>query len=215
MMRFRLLLGLVLAVWLAWLVPSLNPTAGVSTTVRAQTSNSRIYLPLVLRGCTPVELIQDGGFEAGLPNPVWQTSSNMFSDILDDTPNPPPHTGNWKAWLGGDNLIQETLWQTFTVPPDVLSLQISYWRWIDTFETSHPFDTLEVQLRDAAGTPLQTLEILTDGDAASGWQQSVLTITPAYAGQTLQLAFVAQTDDSNPTSFFLDDISVLKTCSAP
>lgn len=167
--------------------------------------------PTPAGGCTSAELIQDGGFEAGLPNPAWQTSSNVFSNILDDLPDPPPHSGTWKAWMGGDDLVQESLWQTVTVPADAANLEISYWWRVNTFETSHPFDTLEAQIRDTAGNPLQTLQTLTDGNAGSTWQRSTFTVSD-YAGQTIQLAFVAQTDETNPTSFFLDDVSMLATC---
>jgi len=199
-----LLLGLVLSIGLI---------AGVSAGTATTTGDWSVYLPLIQGGCAPVELIQDGGFEAGLPNPAWQTSSNVFSDILDDLPNPAPHGGTWKAWMGGDNLIQETLAQTITVPSGVAGLKVSYWWRVDTSETSHPFDTLKVQVRDATGSPLQTLETLTDGDAGPTWQQSTFIVTN-YAGQTVQLAFVAQTDDTNPTNFFVDDVSVVKTCPA-
>jgi len=200
-----LLLGL-LAVWWAVLMGSPRSTAAGSNTPTAQW---RVYLPLVQRACMSVELIRDGGFEAGLPNPAWQTSSSISSDILDDTPDPAPHSGMWKAWLGGDDLVQESLWQMIAVPADTVSLQVSYWWRVSTLESTHPFDTLTVQIRDAQGNPLEVLETLTDGDAAPGWQQSVFTISTVYAGQTIQLAFVAETDDTNPTSFFVDDVSAL------
>jgi len=161
-----------------------------------------------------VELLQDGGFEAGLPNPVWQTSSNISSDILDDTPMPAAHSGNWKAWMGGANGVQERLWQEFAVPAGVMGLKISYWWQVSTFEDRlGPFDTLTVQIRDSAGNLLQTLEALDNGDASTQWQQSTFTVN-GYGGQTVQLAFVADTDGTNPTSFFIDDVSVLKTCPA-
>lgn len=174
-----------------------------------------VYLPFIQRAnpaCVPSELVQDGGFEAGLPNPFWQTSSNVSSDILDDTSDPPPHSGQWKAWLGGDDQVQESLWQVITISVDANSLQLSYWWQVSTLETTHPFDMLMVQIRDAQGNPLETLETLTDGDATSNWQQSILPVTTSYAGQTVQLAFVVETDDTNPTSFFLDDIGVLQRC---
>jgi len=175
-------------------------------------ANFSLFLPLAQNSsCAAVELLIDGGFEAGLPNPAWQTSSNVFSDILDDTPLPQPHSGSWKAWMGGDNLMQESLWQTMTVPSGVQGIQVSYWWRVDTFETTHPFDTMAVQIRDAAGSPLQTLETLNDGDASVNWRQSSFTVS-GYGGQTIQLAFVANTDGTSPTSFFLDDVSALRTC---
>lgn len=199
----------LIGVSLLWLMLNTGPAVSASVGATTPAGDLTAYLPLIQNTCAPVELLQDGGFEAGLPNPAWQTSSNVFSDVLDDTP--PTHTGTWKAWLGGDNLLQERLWQVFNVPSGVAGLKVNYWWRVDTFETNHPFDTLEVQIRDAAGTPLQTLETLTDGDAGPTWQQSTFTLA-GYAGQTIQLAFAAQTDDTNSSSFFLDDVHVYKTC---
>jgi hypothetical protein len=192
-------------------VPASTPTSTPSPT--ATTTPGDTPTPTVPGGCTPSEIIRDGGFEAGLPNPVWQTASNIYSDILDDLPNPPPHSGFWKAWLGGDNLVQESLWQDIQVPAGVAGLTVSYWWRVDTFEPTHPFDTLQVQLRDVSGNPLQTLETITDGDAGLTYRQSSFTVS-GHAGQSIQLAFLAQTDDTNPTSFFVDDVSVLTVCGA-
>ena len=210
MKRKRLRVGEVLLLWFALGIGLISSASASATT---PTGGLTAYLPLIQTSCAPVQLLQDGGFEAGLPSPVWQTSSNVFSDILDDLPVPAPHSGTWKAWLGGDNLVQESLWQVLNIPAGVVGLEVSYWWRVSTFETTHPFDTLKVQIRDAAGNPLETLETLTDGNASSVWQQSTFVVT-GYAGQTIQLAFVAQTDDTNPTSFFVDDVSVVKTCPA-
>lgn len=200
----RLALGLLLL----WLLSEGGAQASRTTPV----GDGLVYLSVIQRACAPAELIQDSSFEGGTPNSVWQVSSNVFSDILDDTPDPAAHSGMWKAWLGGSNLIQESLWQALAIPAGTPGLRVSYWWRVDTFESAHPFDTLAVQVRDAGGTPLETLETLTDGDASSLWRQSVFTLTTPYAGQTIQLAFVAQTDDTNPTSFFVDDVSVARVC---
>jgi len=207
-------IALSLALLVVWLVALPQNYGSTAASSYVPTASTTVYLPLIQRACAPVELIQDGGFEAGLPNPAWQTSSSVSSEILDDTSDPAPHNGMWKAWLGGDDLVQESLWQTVNVPTDTLSLQVSYWWRVSTLESTHPFDIFQVQIRDAVGNPLETLETLTDGDASPGWQQSVLTTATPYAGQTIQLAFIAETDDTNPTSFFVDDVSVLKACPA-
>ncbi len=210
--RHRIALSLALLV--VWLVALPENHGGTAAGSDVPITPATVYLPLVQRACAPVQLIQDGGFEAGLPNPAWQTSSNVFSEILDDTPDPPPHSGTWKAWLGGADLVQESLWQVVNVPTGTLSLRVSYWWRVSTLESTHPFDIFQVQIRDAVGNPLETLETLTDADVGPGWQQSILTMATPYAGRTIQLAFIAETDDTNPTSFFVDDVSVLKACPA-
>ena len=80
------------------LVLRMGLTGGAFAATTTPTENSRTYLPLVQNICAPVQLLQDGGFEAGLPNPVWQTSSNVFSDILDDTPLPPTAAPGRPGW---------------------------------------------------------------------------------------------------------------------
>ncbi|MBI5302100.1 MAG: hypothetical protein HY868_08190 [Chloroflexi bacterium] len=49
---------------------------------------------------------------------------------------------------------------------------------------------------------------LYDGDANSAWVQQVIPISPTYAGQTLRIVLVANTDSSDPTNFFIDDVVV-------
>ncbi len=172
-----------------------------------------VFLPVITRQCATTQLLQDGDFEAGLPNPYWKTASNRSSSILDNSSIPQPnptHSGAWKAWLGGDNNVQESLWQTITVPSGTASLQVSIWWLVNTNEPSPLVnDRLDVQLRDAtSATILATLYTLYDGDANTVWQQKVISTSP-YAGQTIQIAFVADTDASNPTNFFIDDVSVM------
>ncbi len=208
---------------------SLVPTASTLLTIATQPTTIIGTYPLTITGNSGTlshsnnitlsvvtsELVQDGGFEAGLPNPHWQTASNRSSSILDNSSIPQPnptHSGAWKAWLGGDNNVQESLWQTITVPSGTASLQVSFWWLVNTNEPSPLVnDRLDVQLRDSTGaTILTTPYNLYDGDANTVWQQTTVTISASpYTGQTIQIAFVADTDASNPTSFFIDDVSVM------
>jgi hypothetical protein len=81
-----------------------------------------------------------------------------------------------------------------------------------TAETDGPFDLLNVQLRDASGQLLETLATISDRSQSGTWVQSNFNLG-AYAGQTLQVAFVATTDDGVNTNFFVDDVSLIG-CSA-
>ncbi len=185
-------------------------------TVRAQGPTPlRIFFPMIAAGC-PRSLIQDSGFEAGLPNASWATTSTVASAILDSSSIPAPiptHNGSWKAWLGGNDLIQESVWQTMTVPAFTTGLQLVFWRRVSTQEPS-PLtnDRLDVQIRDNSGTPLETLDTLWDGDAGTVWAQHTLAPVGNYAGQTIQITFIARTDSTNPTSFFIDDVSIQAAC---
>lgn len=178
----------------------------------APAADQTIYLPHISQGCGPTQLVADGGFEAGLPTTAWQAQSSVGSMIIDDTDPPPAHGGTWKAWLGGDNLVLETLSQTVSVPETSAQLALSFWWLVSTEEQDHPFDFLQVDIRDERGTLLESLVQLSDGDAAVGYRQSLVPLSESYAGRTLQVTFIAQTDESGTTSFFIDDVSLVKSC---
>ena len=204
--------GLSIAV-VVLLVVALGGAAAIGQA--APNADQTVYLPYIRQGCGPMQLIQDGGFEAGLPTTAWQVQSSAGSKILDDTPGLPSHSGTWKAWLGGDNSVVEALTQQVTVPDTSARLVVRFWWLVNTEEQTPGADTLNVEIRDAAGHILDTLETLTDADAATEYRQSTLTVPQAYAGQAILLAFVAQTDRSNITSFFIDDVSLTKYCTTP
>jgi hypothetical protein len=213
--RFAIAIILIFALLgiLSWLqLTSAPPTI-------AQGPPQSIYLPLIAKPCVSQQLIQDSSFELGLPNASWVTTSTIASGILDDTPTiptpNPTHTGAWKALLGGYNSIQESLYQTVTVPAGTARLQIGFWRYITTQEPSAFInDRLDIQIRDASGAILETTYILWDADANTGtsWTQHVLTPTNTYAGQTVRLVFFATIDDTDPTSFFVDDVTIQTSC---
>lgn len=183
---------------------------GVAQPAYAQGGGSYFaFLPLV-RACPIGSLIRDGSMEIGLPNPYWVAASSQSSDILDDSPTPPAHSGSWKAWLGGSDSVTEVLSQTFTVPAGVTQVRLSYWVWVDTQDGTGA-DTLEVQLRHSNGNVLATLDSLNDSFPITQWTFRTVTAT-VTPGSTLQLAFVAQTDAIDSTSFFVDDVSLDVHC---
>jgi hypothetical protein len=176
---------------------------------------SRVFFPMIIAGC-PRLLVQDSGFEA-VPNISWGISSTVGSTILDSSsiPSPnPTHSGLRKAWLGGNDSAQESVWQTMTVPASTTGMQVSFWSRVSTQETNPSTnDRLDVQIRNNSGTPLETVYTLWDGDAGTTWVQHTLSPVGNYTGQTIQIAFFAKTDATNPTSFFIDDVSVQAACS--
>lgn len=184
-----------------------------------RTSPQKLFLPIVANnaGCSGNSLIQDGGFEAstsGTLNPYWQFTTNISRTIFDNSSIPmpqPTHSGLWKVWLGGDNSLQQTLTQTISIPPSATGLQVSTWWLINTTEPMPSgFDHMEMEILNSSGVLQEILYHFKDVDQGTAWAQRVVTATQAYAGQTIQLAFVASTDNTYPTSFFIDDVSV--TC---
>jgi len=169
------------------------------------------YLPIARYQCAATQLIRDGSFEAGLPNPHWHVSSSQFSDVLDDSPTPAAHTGAWKAWLAGADDAQETVSQTLTLPPIVSQLQLTYWAQVSSLDNTNA-DTMTVQLRNASGVVVAAMDTLTDLNAGAWQLRSASLSVAAYAGQTMQLVFAAQTDTSFPTTFLIDDVGIMALC---
>lgn len=165
-----------------------------------------VYLPSILRNYPPcAQPIQNGDFEAG--SVYWTLEGR--TTISTNT----PYSGSYSAWLGGYDNANDTLYQTVNIPntgptgQSVVSAHLSYYWYMTTQETSHPWDYLYVKIRDAYGNDLTTLETLNDGSTANTWVTSGFDVS-AYIGQTIQVYFQATTDSSVTTSFFIDDVSL-------
>jgi thermitase len=145
------------------------------------------------------ERVVNGGFENGT-SPWVQFSANGYQ-LIDPTR---PHTGSYSAWLCGYNLCDDRIYQTITVPTNGT---LTYWWYMSTQETTHPWDYFRVRLYNTSGQLLTTLRTWNDGSGAGVWRQDTISLA-AYAGQNVRLHFSATTDSSLTTSFFVDDISV-------
>jgi thermitase len=145
------------------------------------------------------ERIVNGGFENGT-SPWVQSSANGYQ-LIDPTR---PHTGSYSAWLCGYNNCNDQIYQTVAVPANGT---LSYWWYMTTQETSHPWDYLYVRLYNTSGGLIATLRTWNDGSGAGVWRQDSISLA-AYAGQTVRVHFGATTDGSLTTSFFVDDVSL-------
>ena len=156
------------------------------------------------------EIIQDGGFEAGIPNAYWTEYSTNFGTPLCDVNScgygggSGPHSGYFWAWFGGITNAQEAgyLEQSITIPSGYE--QLNFW--------------LEIPSSTTAGY----LRVLVDGnelfrvtqaDASSyATYQSVWVDISAYAnGGVHTLRFDSVTyAGAGPTNFFVDDVAIVR-----
>ena len=87
------------------------------------------------------------------------------------------------------------------------SVTLSFWWYAETEESGAGTDWLRVQIANTAGTPITTLLIVTDEQTTTAWQNTTFSLKP-FAGQTIQIQFLAQNDESLETDFFIDDVVV-------
>ncbi|MEV6617505.1 M20/M25/M40 family metallo-hydrolase [Streptomyces sp. NPDC051051] len=147
--------------------------------------------------CQPGQLVVNGGFESGTS--PWTGDTAAIGAYSGQS----AHSGTRLAWLGGYGRTgSDNLSQTVTVPTGCAKATLTYWLHIDTDESgSTVYDRFTVK----AGST--TLATLSNVDAASGYVQRTLDLSP-YAGQQVTLSFTATEDASLQTSFVLDDVSV-------
>jgi hypothetical protein len=87
------------------------------------------------------------------------------------------------------------------IPPDASTL--GYWHWIDSVETcGFSYDLAWVRIND---TDLSSID-LCDQNNTGGWVHQTVDIS-AYAGTTVTLEFRVETDFSNPSNYFVDDVT--------
>jgi kumamolisin len=153
------------------------------------------------------EALTNGGFEAGAVG--WTQSSAGGYALISGFY---PHAGQWGAFLGGANDADDALSQQIQLPAAAVSITLTAWWAIATEEAEMGFDRLTATVRRPDGTLAAELWTVDSSAAVNVWQPAETDLT-AYRGQTLVLQFRATTDASNPTDFYLDDIS-LWVCAA-
>lgn len=182
--------------------------SGSGTTATPTPTNTPTPAPSSTPTSTPTptptarNLISNGGFESG--SSPWVESSSGGYEIVD---NSHPHTGAYEAYLCGYNNCQDSLYQTVSIPATSTTAQLSYYWYVSTTETQHAWDYLYVRVRNSSGTVLTTLQTISDGSATGSWHSASYDVS-AYKGQTIQIAFVATNDSTNPTDFYIDDVAL-------
>ncbi len=158
--------------------------------------------PTTVQAASCVNLVTDSGLEDGS---AWTTKSKGNYSLLS---NYLTHTGEQAAYLAGANQAHDILATTVKLPTAQQSIDVTFWWQIQSQESGKYSDNLSVFLVDSQGKTLQNLATLSSRDMSNQWQQRTLDIR-AFAGQTVQLQFVARTDAEAATDFFLDDIEIV------
>lgn len=147
------------------------------------------------------EAIKNGGFESG-PLDSWSVSGPVVGS------NSSPHTGVYAARLGGSVGVTAELSQANIRIPCVLAQgQVSYWWRMETTETGATArDVLTVELLEGA-TSIVQVHTVSNTAGNTAWSQRTLDLT-AHDCHTATLRFRLTNDSANPTTVFIDDVSL-------
>ena len=185
-------------------------TTGLVTGPGTGSPNLLLHTPPLSGGTTtppppppaPSGLV-NGGFESGSTG--WSQSDPAI--ISSTGSGTRVRSGSWSAWLGGYNGANEQVAQTVTVPAGGATL-----RWAWQLSSSEPagtraYDLLHVRVFSTSGALLGTLLSRSNTSARDAWTLESASLGQ-WAGQTVSLRFVATTDSSYASSFFVDDVTL-------
>ena len=153
------------------------------------------YLPLVMSGAGSSDGFEDGGVG-------WSEYSRLGRRVItDDLPDGiTARSGEWVAWLAGDNAELSYVQQSAAVSP--ASPYLAYWHWIDSVDYCY---------YDFGGVTVNGVDRVEEYDLCSakntgGWVRRVVDLS-SYAGQSITFRIWAETDWSLRSSLFIDDVS--------
>jgi len=163
--------------------------------------------PASVPAFTAAGAIDDGGFEAGIPNPYWNEHSENFGTPLctvvgcgGSGGGTGPHSGDWWAWFGGSQLEESGY-----VGQSILTTNESD---LLTFYLEIP--VADVTSRFELWIDSDSVFVKTDMDqAAYATYKRVDVDISAYAdGEEHLLTFAFAKVSGGSSNFFLDDVSL-------
>ena len=154
-------------------------------------------------------LVGNPGFESG--RVLWVEQSSMEYPIVSQFLVPAPSNA-WYAWLCGYNHCEDGLYQDVMIPQDASGAVLKHDYWIETEETEGLdfYDFMEVRVYSPpTATTYKTCASLTNLNATTDWVQSGECRLDAYKGKTVRVKFFATNDGLYPTSFYIDNVSLM------
>ena len=104
--------------------------------------------------------------------------------------------------------------QTALVPTDAVTITLSFWRYLETSETSSSaaYDVFRYGLETDKGIEVIAPRRIDNTSAGRDrWVQESVTLSDArpYAGKNLWISFKGATDGNRPSSLYLDDVALM------
>jgi surface antigen len=160
------------------------------------------------------ELITNGSFASGSTG--WTLSGNFYADSRFSSCRSSPgyaYLSNSDGSAG--NNLNGSMYQAVAVPASASSATLTFWYYITTQETgTTAYDGLDVTIENSSGGYLSTVAVLSNLNHGTSYSQISYDVS-AYKGQTMRVNFFGTTDASLPTTFRIDDVSMLVTILNP
>jgi len=171
------------------------------------------FRPLEPAAKATTEILVNGGFESGRGVGWTEGSSGSYQLVTNNGGF--ARTGSWWAWLGGVDDLHESLTQVVAIPADAQDARLVFWHRIATEEvSSFEYDVLRVTVVDAASGATLAETRLSNMNAAGSYLQAAAHDLTAYRGRSVRVSFASTLDASLPTSFHIDDVSLVVTTPA-
>ena len=153
-------------------------------------------------GTTCMDVIGDGSFEAGRPNPLWsESSSGGYAIIYQD--NAVARTGSWLAWMGYFASENSQVWQAPAISASATSASLTYWYQIDSGDLcNYDYGYFKV-----AGSTKTTYNLCSSTDTGGAYVQATYNML-AYKGTSPEVRFQVTTDSSIASSLLIDDVAL-------
>ena len=160
------------------------------------------------------QIVADGGFEQGTPNPFWdEFSTNFASPICSQVQCGGffggPFEGDWWAWFGGTTVLEiGSLSQQVTIPSGTATLIF----WLDiTAASGNGFDFLTVSLDD-----IDVFAVLeSDRGAYHPWTEVTVDISTFADGRSHLLSLDSTVTGPMRTNFFVDAVEITVEIECP
>ena len=156
-----------------------------------------------LREAPSADVVRDGSFELGTPNPFWtEASTNFGTPLCGPGCSSNSHTGLWFVWFGGAGPYEAgSVSQSVIIPygqPATLSFWVS-----NVYCSGYDYDYLKVNLD---GAPLW-VTTAADPSCGAGYRQVTVDVS-AYADDAAHLLEFKSEVFGGITIFFLDDVAL-------
>ena len=185
-----------------------HDTVTFTNTTNGNGNTTRPILLQVNINCD--DIILDGSFEEGTPNPSWTETSTHYGTPLCTVAScgngggtVSPRTGSWWVWFGGVGEFEEgSVSQTITIPANnTATLQFHLW---NGTSSGNGVDNFKVLIDGSE------LFVMTEGAVpyTSGYTEVTLDLTGYADGNPHTLSFQSTTTGPDITNFSLDDVSL-------